>query len=127
MQATSAAVLTMRMSHRQGEPSANAKPGRRSRRVSNSISGMRSTISRPSSAPMRPKRWGRLARVAASREVPSSSGQGACQPRISVTQVSAMPGTPMSGITAVGAPSAGTTKNHGRVGLSQNWVSKPLK
>jgi hypothetical protein len=46
---------------------------------------------------------------------------------MSSTQVSAMPGWPISGITAITAPSRGTTMNHGRVGLSQNWVLKPVK
>jgi hypothetical protein len=36
-------------------------------------------------------------------------------------------GTPISGITAIGLPSPGSTTNHGRVGLSQNWLSKPVR
>ncbi len=33
----------------------------------------------------------------------------------------------MEGITATGAPLAGTTRNQGRVGLCQNRVRKPVK
>jgi hypothetical protein len=41
--------------------------------------------------------------------------------------VAAISAAPISGITAIGFPSAGTTMNQGRVGLSQNWLSKPVK
>jgi hypothetical protein len=43
------------------------------------------------------------------------------------TQVAAMPAAPISGITAIGRPSRGTTRNQGRVGLAQNWLQKPEK
>ena len=33
----------------------------------------------------------------------------------------------MVGMTAIGLPSEGTTRNQGRVGLCQNWVKNPLK
>jgi hypothetical protein len=88
---------------------------------------MRNTDSRPVSKPMRPKRRRSCASVATSSPTPSSSGRGAGQLRISDTQVFAIPATPISGMTATGAASRGITTNQGRVGLSQNWVSKPLK
>ena len=59
--------------------------------------------------------------------MPSSTGRGAGQVRMSSSQVLAISGPPISGMTAIGVPSAGTTTNHGRVGLSQNWLSKPVK
>ena len=34
---------------------------------------------------------------------------------------------PMPGITAMGLPSAGTTRYQGRVGLNQNWVKNPVE
>ena len=74
-----------------------------------------------------PKRLARSAKAAASRETPSSSGWGAGQVRMSSTQVSAMPAAPISGMTAIGRPSRGTIRNHGRVGLSQNWLWNPEK
>jgi hypothetical protein len=46
---------------------------------------------------------------------------------MSSIQVRAMPGAPISGITATGAPSRGKTTNQGRVGLAQNCESKPVK
>ena len=64
--------------------------------------------------------------AAASSETPSSSGTGAGQVRMSVTQVRAISAAPISGITAIGTPSSGTSTNQGRVGLSQNWESKPV-
>ena len=76
---------------------------------------------------MRPKLRGRASRVAASSETPSSSGTGAGQVRTSSTQVAAMPVAPISGMTAMGLPARGTTTNQGRVGLSQNWLAKPVK
>jgi hypothetical protein len=46
---------------------------------------------------------------------------------MSVTQVNSMPGPPISGMTAIGCPSRGTTTKKGRVGLSQNCELKPEK
>ena len=46
---------------------------------------------------------------------------------MSLSQVSAISGAPISGMTAIGAPSSGTMMNQGRVGLSQNCESKPVK
>jgi hypothetical protein len=46
---------------------------------------------------------------------------------MSHTQVAPIPGTPISGMIAIGSPTRGTTRNQGRVGPSQNCVSKPLK
>ena len=91
------------------------------------MTGMRSAISRPISAPIRPNGRGRSLIVEASRDRPSSSGTGAGQVRMSLTQVRAISGAPISGMTAMGSPSSGITTNQGRVGLSQNCESKPVK
>ena len=123
----SASLLIIRSARITGAPSVMSSPGSASRTRSRSMMGMRNTDSRPSSAPIRPKRRGNWANASDSSETPSSSGHGACQLRTSSTQVLNMPATPISGITAMGLPSRGTTKNQGRVGLSQNCVSKPLK
>ena len=34
---------------------------------------------------------------------------------------------PIAIIPTIGGASSGSSKNHGRVGLCQNWVRKPLK
>jgi len=55
---------------------------------------------------------------------PSSSGSGASQVRMSVSQPGAardMSGAPMAGITATGGPDAGSRTNHGRAGLKVEW------
>jgi hypothetical protein len=88
--------------------------------------GMRTIDSRPSSQPIRPKRRGSWASAAVSNDTPSSAGRGAGQVRMSRTQVTAMPGAPISGTIAIGPPSRGSTTNQGRVGLSQNCVSNPV-
>ena len=38
-----------------------------------------------------------------------------------------MAAAPIDGMTAIGLPLAGTTRNQGRVGLCQKGVRKPLK
>ena len=42
-------------------------------------------------------------------------------------QVRDINGAPIEGITATGSPDAGTIRNQGRVGLSQNRVRNPEK
>ena len=127
MTATSAGDLTPRSRRSSGVASAKASGATASRSRKKSVSGMRSTISGPNSAPIRPQRRGTSPSACASRLTPSSSGRGAGQVRISSTQVRAMPGAPISGITATGAPARGRTTNQGRVGLAQNCESKPVK
>ena len=84
-------------------------------------------LSVPSVAPSRPKRLGSSWMVEISSEMPSSPGWGEDQLRISSIQLCCIPATPMVGITAIGFPSSGNSKNQGRVGLCQNWVRNPLK
>ena len=86
----------------QAEPSASSRPASRSRSSRNCITGIRRLCSRPSSKPIRPNRRGRPASVPARSEVPSSAGRGAGQERMSRSQVPAICGTPISGMTAIG-------------------------
>jgi hypothetical protein len=58
---------------------------------------------------------------------PSSIKSGERQLRMSEIQLRDISATPMDGITAIGSPTAGTIKNQGRAGLSQNRVRYPVK
>ncbi len=60
-------------------------------------------------------------------EIPSSSGRGDGQVRISSTPVLCIRAAPISRITAIGWPILGTTRNEGRVGLCQKAVREPEK
>ena len=87
----------MRKDQMVGEPSTNSSPDTCDRSASKSLIGMRITCSRPISQPIFPNRRGRSSSTEPSRVRPSSSGTGAGQVRMSSTQVSAMPGAPISG------------------------------
>ena len=60
-------------------------------------------------------------------EIPSSSGLGDGHVKISLIHVFCIALKPISGITAFGNPLSGIIKNHGLVGLCQNWVENPVK
>jgi hypothetical protein len=47
--------------------------------------------------------------------------------RTSSIHVADIDAAPMLGMTAIGFPEDGITTNHGRVGLCQNGVKKPVK
>ena len=123
----SARVLIMRAPHTSGLPSTISMPVSSLRSLSRSITGILSDISRPSSAPTRPNFRGKPESAALSRLIPSSSGTGAGQDRTSFTQVLSTAGAPSSGMTAIGSPFRGAIRNQGRVGLSQNCMSRPEK
>ena len=119
----SAGDLTSRSRWIRALASRSSSPGQAARIRLKSTSGIRSALSRPIGMPT----TGNGRSASASSDTPSSSGCGDAQVLISRTQVRRIRAAPISGITTIGAPSAGRTRNQGRVGLCQNRVRNPVK
>ena len=128
---TSRGDLTIRRERTTSVASTKEVGANEDRRASRSASGIRTCVSWPIGRPIRPdgstRRPATSSRVSASSPRPSSSGRGAGHVRTSSIQVAAIEEAPIAGITAMGLPSTGSTTNHGRVGLCQNGVWKPVR
>ncbi len=123
MVAISASDFTSRRAWISGVASTGIIPGSFSCRRAKSFIGIRRLLSLPIGMPtaVRPRN------ASANRETPSSSACGEDQLRTSSIQVVRIKAAPISGMTAMGLPDFGTTRNQGRVGLNQNSVRKPVK
>ena len=124
---TSAGVFTIRKLCTRPVASAICMPGKAAIRRSQSARGIRRQVSCPFIIPIHSRFLASGESISISRLIPSSFGLGAGQVRTSSSQPLRINSAPISGMTAIGLPSAGINKNHGRVGLCQNRVLNPLK